>query len=331
MSREWAGTINRGRCIAKLDVARLEVVPELFVSTLGHKLDPMPKDSAGHLIAGRLSPQRSVPNHIVRPEYVGKAAPAEHVGDNIYTADQIELIRESGRIAADAIVAASAIIAPGVTTEQLDAVVHEYLLDHNAYPSTLGYRGYPKSSCTSVNEVICHGIPDDTVLEDGDIVNIDVTAYLNGMHGDLNHTFIVGTASEEVTLLVDRTREALARGIKAVAPGREVNVIGRTIESYAKRFGYGVVRDFTGHGVGSSFHSGLIIPHYDSAPDYNDVMKPGMVFTIEPMLTLGTHEWDLWADDWTVTTRDKSWTAQFEHTLVVTERGAEILTLPSTQ
>lgn len=298
---------------------------------LGHKLDPMPKDSAGHLIAGRVSPLRSVPNHIARPEYVGKAAPADYTGDNVYTAEQIELIRESGRIAADAIQAASAIIAPGVTTEQLDALIHEYLLDHDAYPSTLGYRGYPKSSCTSVNEVVCHGIPDDTVLENGDIVNIDVTAFRNGMHGDLNHTFIVGEASEEVSLLVERTREALNRGIKAVAPGREVNVIGRTIESYAKRFGYGVVRDFTGHGVGSSFHSGLIIPHYDSAPEYNDVMKPGMVFTIEPMLTLGTHEWDLWADDWTVTTRDKSMTAQFEHTLVVTERGAEILTLPSTQ
>ena len=150
------------------------------------------------------------------------------------------------------------------------------------------------------------------------------------MHGDLIHSFIVGEAGEEVTLLVERTREALARGIKAVAPGREVNVIGRTIESYATRFGYGVVRDFTGHGVGSAFHSGLIIPHYDSAPEYNDVMEVGMVFTIEPMLTLGTHEWDLWADDWTVTTKDKSMTAQFEHTLVVTERGADILTLPST-
>ncbi len=291
----------------------------------------MPKDSAGHLYAGTLTPQRSVPSHITRPEYVGKIAPAEYTGNNVYTANQIELIRESGRIAADSIEAARAIIAPGVTTEQLDAVIHEYLISHDAYPSTLGYRGFPKSSCTSVNEVVCHGIPDNTVLEDGDIVNIDVTAFRNGMHGDLNHTFIVGEGSEDATLLVERTREALNRGIKAVAPGREVNVIGRTIESYAKRFGYGVVRDFTGHGVGSSFHSGLIIPHYDSAPAYNDVMTPGMVFTIEPMLTLGNQEWDLWPDDWTASTRDKSLTAQFEHTLVVTERGAEILTLPSTE
>jgi methionyl aminopeptidase len=207
-------------------------------------------------------------------------------------------------------------------------IAHEFLVGQGAYPSTLGYRGYPKSCCTSVNEVICHGIPDDTVLEDGDIVNIDITAYKNGFHGDSNQTFIVGQASEDITLLVERTREAMNRGIKAVAPGRQVNVIGRAIESYAKRFGYGVVRDFTGHGVGRAFHSGLIIPHYDSVPAYDDEMVPGMVFTIEPMLTLGSAEWDMWADDWTVTTKDKSITAQFEHTLVVTERGTEILTLP---
>jgi methionyl aminopeptidase len=165
------------------------------------------------------------------------------------------------------------------------------------------------------------------VLEDGDLVNIDVTAYLDGYHGDLNHTFLVGEASEEARLLVERTREALARGIRAVAPGRQVNVIGRAIESYARRFGYGVVRDYTGHGVGRAFHTGLVIPHFDD-PNATTVLEPGMVFTIEPMLTLGTMEWDLWEDDWTVVTRDRSLTAQFEHTLAVTERGAEILTLP---
>jgi len=175
--------------------------------------------------------------------------------------------------------------------------------------------------------VICHGIPDDTVLIEGDLVNIDVTAYLDGYHGDLDKTFLVGEASEDARLLVERTREALARGIRAVAPGRQVNVIGRAIEAYARRFGYGVVREYTGHGVGRAFHSGLVIPHYD-APEFDTVMKPGMVFTIEPMLTLGTVEWDVWDDDWTVVTRDRALTAQFEHTLVVTERGADILTLP---
>ena len=288
----------------------------------------MPKNPAGHLTPGTVSPTRRVPAHIVRPEYVGNEAPARFAGSDVYSSEKIELIRESGRIAAQAIEAVGRAIRPGVTTEELDAIGHDFVIAHDAYPSTLGYRGYPKSLCSSVNEVICHGIPDNTVLENGDLVNIDITAFKHGVHGDSNVTFIVGEASEEVTLLVERTREALARGIKAVAPGRQVNVIGRAIESYAKRFDYGVVRDFTGHGVGEAFHSGLIIPHYDSAPLYDTVMEVGMVFTIEPMLTLGTHQWDMWADDWTVTTKDRSVTAQFEHTLVVTERGAEVLTLP---
>jgi methionyl aminopeptidase len=286
----------------------------------------MPRDTHGHLVPGRTSPARRVPASIERPEYVGKAGPRDYDGDNIYDRAQIELIRESGRIAAEAVEAVGAAIKPGVTTDELDAIGHAYLVDHGAYPSTLGYRGYPKSICTSINEVICHGIPDDTVLEEGDLVNIDITAYKNGMHGDLNKTFIAGIGSQAAVDLVERTREALNRGIKAVAPGREINVIGRAIESYARRFDYGVVRDFTGHGVGSAFHSGLVIPHYDAAPDHSEVMRVGMVFTIEPMLTLGTSEWDVWADDWTVTTRDKSLTAQFEHTLVVTEHGADILT-----
>lgn len=287
----------------------------------------MPKDSAGHLVPGRLSPRRIVPASIPRPEYVGKPGPRTYQGNDVYNPDEIELIRESGSVAARAIALVGAAVRPGITTDELDAIGHEFMVSEGAYPSTLGYRGYPKSLCSSVNEVICHGIPDDTVLESGDIVNIDITAYKNGMHGDSNHTFIVGVATTEVRDLVDRTRQTLERGIKTVAPGRQVNVVGRAVESFAKRFGYGVVRDFTGHGVGSAFHTGLIIPHYDSAPAYSTEMVPGMVFTIEPMLTLGTHEWDIWGDDWTVTTRDKSYSAQFEHTMVVTDRGAQILTL----
>ncbi|MEB4616139.1 type I methionyl aminopeptidase [Leucobacter sp. M11] len=287
----------------------------------------MPKDVNGHLIPGSVGPLLSVPQHIVRPPYVGLVEPPEYTGDNTYSSEEIAKIRAAGRIASRALDAVGAAVRPGVTTAELDRIGHDVVVSSGAYPSTLGYRGYPKSSCTSVNEVVCHGIPDDTVLEEGDIVNVDITAYLDGFHGDTNRTFRVGEVSEEVDLLVTRTEEALRRGIKAVAIGREVNVIGRTIESYAKRFGYGVVRDFTGHGVGSSFHTGLIIPHYDSAPQFNDVIRAGMVFTIEPMLTLGTHEWDMWADDWTVTTRDKSITAQFEHTMVVTESGVELLTV----
>ncbi|MGE3193382.1 MAG: type I methionyl aminopeptidase [Microbacteriaceae bacterium] len=288
----------------------------------------MPRDAAGHLTAGRISPPRAVPASIARPEYVGRPAPAPDSHGDVYTAREIELIRESGRIAAGAVEAAGAAIRPGVTTDELDAIAHEYVIAHDAYPSTLQYRGYPKSSCTSVNEVICHGIPDDTVLVDGDIVNIDVTVYKNGMHGDLNTTFVVGDAAQDAVDLVERTREALNRGIRAVAPGRPINVIGRAIESYARRFGYGVVRDYTGHGVGATFHSGLVVPHYDAAPAYDQPIEAGMVFTIEPMLTLGPVDWDVWPDDWTVVTRDRGLTAQFEHTLVVTENGAEILTLP---
>jgi methionyl aminopeptidase len=259
---------------------------------------------------------------------VGKRAPADHVGDDVYTAEEIERIRAAGKIAAGAVEAVGAAIAPGVTTDALDAIAHDFVISHGAYPSTLGYRGYPKSCCTSINETICHGIPDNTVIVEGDIVNIDITAFLDGMHGDLNKTFIAGETKEEARLLVERTEEALRRAIMAVAPGRHINVIGRAIEAYASRFDYGVVRDFTGHGVGRSFHSGLIIPHYDASPQFDQLMVPGMVFTIEPMLTLGTIHWDMWADGWTVTTKDKSLSAQFEHTLVVTETGAEILTLP---
>ncbi|MBG0741435.1 type I methionyl aminopeptidase [Paeniglutamicibacter antarcticus] len=282
----------------------------------------------GTLVQGNVSPHLPVPASIARPEYVGKAGPAKFTGSEVKSAQTVERIRVASKIAADAIVEVGKHIVPGVTTDQLDRVGHEFLLDHKAYPSTLGYRGFPKSLCSSLNEVICHGIPDSTVVQDGDIINIDITAYINGVHGDTNYTFLCGDVDEESRLLVERTQESLARAIRAVAPGREINVIGRTIESYAKRFGYGVVRDFTGHGVGEAFHTGLIIPHYDAAPAYNTVIETGMVFTIEPMLTLGTVEWDMWEDDWTVVTRDRKRTAQFEHTLLVTDSGAEILTLP---
>lgn len=289
----------------------------------------MPRDKdTGSLMPGVVSKPLAVPKAITRPEYVGKRAPAEWTGGHTKSPEQVEKIRAAGKLAAQAIELAGNSIAPGMKTNDLDEIVHEFLIENGAYPSTLGYRGFPKSCCTSVNEVICHGIPDDLEIQEGDIVNIDVTAYLAGFHGDSNRTFKVGNVSEEVSLLVDRTKEALDRAIASVMPGRQINVIGRTIESYAKRFNYGVVRDFTGHGIGEAFHSGLVIPHYDAAPNYSNTMEVGMVFTIEPMLTLGTHEWDLWPDGWTVATKDKSITAQFEHTLVVTESGAEILTLP---
>ncbi len=282
----------------------------------------------GILEPGVVGQKRAVPTSIPRPEYVGKVAPEKFEGSEIKSPETIEKIRLASKVAAQAIVEVGRHIVPGVTTDELDRVGHEFLLDHEAYPSTLGYRGFPKSLCSSINEVICHGIPDTTIVNDGDIINIDITAYLGGVHGDTNRTFLVGDVDDESRLLVERTEESLRRAIKAVAPGREFNVIGRTIESYARRFGYGVVRDFTGHGVGEAFHTGLIVPHYDAAPAYSRLIEPGMTFTIEPMLTLGTIEWEMWEDGWTVVTRDRRRTAQFEHTLLVTETGAEVLTLP---
>lgn len=282
----------------------------------------------GSLKPGTPTPIRTVPANIARPEYVGKKAPTPWTGSDVHSPEVIEKIRFASKIAAQGLQEIGKAVQPGVTTDELDRIGHEFLLDHNAYPSTLSYRGFPKSICTSLNEVICHGIPDTTVVQDGDIINIDITAYIDGVHGDTNATFLAGDVDEESRLLVERTEESLRRAIKAVMPGRQFNVLGRTIQSYAKRFGYGVVRDFTGHGVGPAFHTGLIVPHYDAAPRFSDLIEPGMTFTIEPMLTLGTADWDMWEDGWTATTKDKKRTAQFEHTLLVTESGAEILTLP---
>jgi methionyl aminopeptidase len=274
-----------------------------------------------------ISPRRDVPASIPRPEYVDRPGPAPFTGSEVKDADTIGRMRVAGQLAAQARDLVGTHVQPGVTTDELDRIGHEFLCDHGAYPSTLGYKGFPKSLCSSVNEVVCHGIPDARVIEDGDIVNIDITAFIDGVHGDTNATFLAGDVDEESRLLVERTHEALVRAIKAVKPGRRVNVIGRVIEAYAKRFDYGVVREFTGHGIGTWFHSGLIIPHYDD-PRFDDEIRPGMTFTIEPMLNLGTHEWVMWDDNWTVVTADGRRSAQFEHTLLVTADGAEILTLP---
>jgi methionyl aminopeptidase len=279
------------------------------------------------LRSGQQTPLRPVPPQIPRPEYVGKPAPTRSTDPWVQPPEVIEAMRVASRIAAQALQAGGEAVRPGVTTDEVDRVVHQFLVDHDAYPSTLGYRGFPKSCCTSINEVICHGIPDSTVIEDGDIVNIDVTAFLGGVHGDTNATFLAGEVDEEDRLLVERTHEATMRAIRAVKPGRELNVVGRVITAYANRFGYGVVRDFTGHGIGRAFHSGLVVVHYDD-PSRHEMLEPGMTFTIEPMITRGTIDYDLWDDGWTVTTKDKSRTAQFEHTILVTDTGSEILTLP---
>ena len=280
------------------------------------------------LTPGTPTPIRTVPNHIERPEYVWKDTVQEAMGEPfVQTPEVIEKMREASKIAANALAEAGKAVTPGVTTDEIDRVAHEYMCDHGAYPSTLGYRDFPKSCCVSLNEIVCHGIPDSTVIEDGDIANIDVTAYKNGVHGDTTATFLAGNVSEEHRLLVERTKEATMRGIRAAKPGREINVIGRVIEVYAKRFGYNVVRDFTAHGIGTTFHNGLVVMHYD-APEYTDILEPGMTLTVEPMINLGALPYDIWDDGWTVANRDGKFTAQFEHTIVITEDGNEILTLP---
>ena len=285
----------------------------------------------GKLKPGKQTPIRKVPKDIERPEYAWKDDVQENVGEPlVQTAETVERMREASKIAANALAVAGAAVEPGVTTDEIDRIAHEFMCDHGAYPSTLGYRGFTKSCCVSLNEIVCHGIPDTTVIEEGDIVNIDVTAYKNGVHGDTNATFLAGEVSQEHRDLVERTYKATMRGIKAAKPGREINVIGRVIESYAQRFGYNVVTDFTGHGVGTTFHNGLVVLHYDS-DTYRDVLEPGMTLTVEPMINLGGLEYDIWDDGWTVQNRDGEFTAQFKHTLVITDDGNEILTIPDEQ
>jgi methionyl aminopeptidase len=286
--------------------------------------------STSPLRRGTVSARLPVPPQIRRPHYVDAApgTPADHDDPIVKDADTIARMRVAGRIAADALAEVGRHVAPGVTTDELDRIGHEFMIARGAYPSTLGYKGYPKSLCTSVNEVICHGIPDDRPLADGDIVKVDITAFKDGVHGDTCASCYAGEPAPQVRELGERTREAMLRGINAIRPGRPISVIGRVIESYARRFGYGVVRDYTGHGVGPSFHTKPTVLHYDE-PRATTILEPGMTFTVEPMLTLGGYRWYAWDDDWTILTQDGSWVAQWEHTVAVTDDGTEILTAPS--
>jgi methionyl aminopeptidase len=269
-----------------------------------------------------------VPGHIARPPYVGRPGPDPYTGPEVKDAQTLAAMRVACRIAAQALAEVGAAIRPGVSTDELDRIGHEFLCDHGAYPSTLGYRGFPKSLCTSINEVVCHGIPDSTVLVEGDICNVDITAYIGGVHGDTNATFFAGEPDPQSRWLVEHAEAAMMRGIRAALPGRQFNVIGKVIESYARRHGLDTVHEFTGHGIGTAFHSGLVIPHYDAAPAYSELIESGMTFTVEPMITLGTRSFDMWDDGWTAVTRDRRRTAQFEHTILITDAGPEILTRP---
>jgi len=268
---------------------------------------------------------RPVPAHIARPSYADTGEVRKWNESHVKSPDVIERMREAGALAADILRLAGEFVRPGITTDDIDVFVHELTIEHGAYPSPLNYHGYPKSVCTSLNEVICLGIPDSTVLEDGDIINLDVTCFLNGVHGDTNATFFVGNVSDEDRRLVRITEECMWLGIEAVRPDRPLSDIGRAIEDHAKKHRYGVVRSFIGHGIGEQFHTDIQVLHYFDSRN-NMIMKPGMVFTIEPMITLGTWQHTMWDDDWTAVTSDGKRTAQFEHTILVTETGAEILT-----
>jgi methionyl aminopeptidase len=281
--------------------------------------------SRAALRPGIVSPRRGVPAHIVRPDYAAGGRP-KAVGKDVKTPEELDRLRRACHAAARVLRVAGEAVRPGITTDALDELAHEETIRLGGYPSPLNYRGFPKSICTSANEVICHGIPDSRPLHDGDIVNLDITVYLDGMHGDCSATFLVGEVDAGGQRLVQVARECLDLGISAVKPGRPVSDIGRVIESHASRHGYGVVRSYCGHGIGESFHTSLQIPHhYD--PAAKRLMVPGMTFTVEPMITEGTWQDLLWDDGWTAITADGKRSAQFEHTIVVTEGGAEILTV----
>ena len=271
------------------------------------------------------APRATVPAEIGRPPYAETGQPLEHDEPPVQPPEVIEAMRRAGRAAAEVLRETGAAVRPGINTDELDRICHEACIARGGYPSPLNYKGFPKSLCTSVNEVICHGIPDSRELLDGDIVNLDVTIYLDGVHGDTNATFLVGTVDPESRRLVEVTRECLERAIDVVRPGAPFNAIGRAIQEHAEGNGFGVVRAFVGHGIGRQFHSGLHVPHY-FVPGFTTRMEEGMTFTIEPMITAGAWEHRLWDDDWTAVTTDLRRTAQFEHTLLVTAEGADVLT-----
>ncbi|CAN5896251.1 type I methionyl aminopeptidase [soil metagenome] len=277
---------------------------------------------------GRLSPALMVPDAIVRPDYVLGNLPVTSPAFQFHEGESLERLRVACRIAAEVLEIIGCEVQPGVTTDYLDRVAHQAYVSRGAYPSTLAYKGYPKSICTSVNEIICHGIPDDRPLCEGDIVNVDVTAYVGGMHGDTSATFGVGQVDPTLQALIDVTREATLKGIAAVAPGRPLNAIGEAIEPYAFAHGFGVVIDYGGHGIGSVFHAAPHVNH--TVHDWDtSLFEPGMTFTVEPMITAGSPNHHMWSDGWTVAANDLLPTAQFEHTVIVTDTGVEILTVTS--
>ena len=291
----------------------------------GRKYKRCHKGAEGRVLPGEISPMRTVPEHIARPPYADTGEVDRWDEPLVKSPEIIERMRVAGRIPAEVLRLSGEFLRPGITTDEVDAYTHQLFIERGAYPSTLNYHGYPKSLCTSANEVICHGIPDSRVIRDGDIMNLDVTGFIGGVHGDTNATFLIGDVDPASRELVRVTEECTWKGIEAVRPGRPVSDIGRAIEDHAKAHRYGVVKAFIGHGIGEQFHTDMQILHYyDSRA--TTVMRPGMVFTIEPMITLGDWRHRMWDDGWTAVTADGRRTAQFEHTILVTDDGFDVLT-----
>jgi methionyl aminopeptidase len=246
---------------------------------------------------------------------------------SIKSSREIEYMRQTCALAASTLDYVADKIHAGMSTLEVNDLCHQYIIDHKAYPSPLNYHGFPKSVCTSRNEVVCHGIPSsEEMIKDGDIFNLDVTTYLNSFHGDTNRTFFIGNVSEEARKLVEVTYECMMLGIKEVRPGARLGNVGAAIEEYAKDLGYGVVEEFCGHGIGRQFHEDPQVLHYGTRQT-GVMLKAGMTFTIEPMINLGTKHCRVLKDGWTAVTRDGKLSAQFEHTILVTNDGFEILTL----
>lgn len=284
----------------------------------------------GKLRPGEISPKKTVPKEIVCPDYWNDGKPKAKLPRFAWdittlTDEEIAKMRVSGRIAREILDIAGRMVQPGVLTDEIDEVVHEETIKRGAYPSPLNYNLFPKSCCTSINEVVCHGIPDSTALVDGDIINIDVTVYHDGFHGDCSETFLVGNVDEKGKKLVKTTYECMDRAINICKPDVAVKNIGGVIEEHAKKNGFSTTRNFCGHGVNSVFHTTPNVMHFKN-DEPAGVLKPGTTFTIEPMINEGTHRNVTWLDDWTATTLDGKRSAQFEHTLLITEDGVERLT-----
>ena len=279
---------------------------------------------------GRVSPPLGVPGTIPAPPYArnGGVDPGsgQHYAQFDLGGPELAKMRAACRHAREALEFAGSLVRPGVTTDYIDRKVHEFVTKRGVYPSPYGYRGFPKSLCSSINEVMCHGIPDDRELLEGDIVNLDLSCYAQGHHGDTSATFCVGQVSREARQLVDVTKAALDKCIAVCGPGVPLAAVGRVVDRICHEHGYESSRTYCGHGIGATFHMLPYVLHFEDAAQPAFIMQPGLVFTIEPILCEGSQEHDLWADNWTVAAKDLGLSAQFEHTLVITEHGAEILT-----